>query len=355
MITYAILIAVALSSFKADAFNEKIQNGPLNFLIMTVPARGYVNPLLKVSKALSSRGHNVTFMVGTNQASFPSLQSLITSHHARPYLFQVEQFSFVNSASLLNKSGIITLMRNTMLEYSENLIQQFSQTVQAQNYDLIVGNEFVMAPMMCINSQWTVPVVLIGCTLPVFISEQPQWPWPGLLQGHVSDNLSFFQRLVSLVEGVVVKHILNYFLAYPQYLAMSPFCPSITTKQLYEAPGIYLLHIVPMVIGFEYSRTLTPLTNYVGPHISEDLEPLSEYPELKDWIGKKSERSVVYVSMESIYSLNKEAARSIFRGVMKTQYNLLWSLKKQNHWFLDEYDIDKERVFISAWTLKQVS
>ena len=64
--------------------------------------------------------------------------------------------------------------------------------------------------------------------------------------------------------------------------------------------------VVPTVIGFEYPRTTTPLTSYVGHLISEEPSRLSQVPNLKDWLDNKSEKSVVYLSMGSTFPLDKE-------------------------------------------------
>ena len=329
------------------------ENQSLKILMMTIPARGHLNPLITLSKNLASRGNAVTFAMGTNENGLlkqKELEKLISIHDANFSLFVSNVFfSNVMKNLVFNYDSVRSIQHN-IIAYAEELMQNSADLLSTEKFDVIIGNEFVVGPLVCINSHWKIPAVIVGITMPAFISEEPTWPWPGMLQGHSSPDLSFAGRLVSLVETVFLQQLLNYFMRSPQFSALHKFCPSMRKEQLYDAPGVYLPHIVPTVIGFEYPRTLMPLTSYVGPLIPEEPSCLPQFPNLKDWLDNKSEKSVVYLSMGSIFPLDKETANFLVEGVMKTNYSLLWSLRKSNQWILDGLDIDQERVHISEWT-----
>ena len=109
---------------------------------------------------------------------------------------------------------------------------------------------------------------------------------------------------------------------------------------------MYLPHLVPSVIGFQFPMTLSPLTSYVAPIISSNPPPLSQDSELEIWMNSRQEKSVVYLSMGSIFPLNKENAKSLVDGVMKTKYYLLWSLRKSNRDVLDGLKFDIQSFYI---------
>ena len=353
------LVAIVLSSvyivetttLNKDQGSEN-ENQSLKILVMIMPVRGHLNPLLTLSKKLTSRGHNITFAMGTNENCLlkqEELEELISRHGANASLFVSNVLSNIQKKTAFNFDKMRSVQGN-LIAYAEELMQNFADLLSMERFDVIIGNEFVVPPLVCINSHWKIPAVIVGSTMPILISEEPSWPWPGVVQGHSSDDLSFPQRLISLVETVIIKQVFNYFMWRPQLSALHKFCPSMRKEQLYDAPGVYLPHIVPTVIGFEYPRTLMPLTSYVGPLIPEEPSRLSQVPNLKDWLDSKSEKSVVYLSMGSVFPLDKETANFLVEGVMKTNYSLLWSLRKSNQWILDGFDIDQERVHISEWT-----
>ena len=113
-------------------------------------------------------------------------------------------------------------------------------------------------------------------------------------------------------------------------------------------PGIHIPAIVHSVIGFEYPHTITPMTEYVGPLVSAHLAQLTG--ELREWLESKSDRSVVYISMGSMFSLDENSGKAFLEGVLNTNLCILWSLRKSNQWVLENIDLDPDQVMISDWT-----
>ena len=319
-------------------------NKPLNILYLVVPSMGHVNPMLALVDELVSRNHNVTVCVGVNDGDVFKLKDLIKQHHAEYLLFE-------NSINEHVKLGIrLTVLTHLISEYIYKMVLTLNQTLTSRAYDIILGDEFMATTLFCISSRWQIPSVLVGSSVNLFPNQHPKWPWPGILHGAASDNLSFLQRMISAMD-VFAPMMYSKLVISPQKDAVQEYCPTLTLHEFSTAPGVYFPHIVPTVIGFEFPRTLSPLTVYVGPLISKNPIPLSKEIVLKNWLDSKPDKSVVYFSMGSRFdALGVEKGRAILEGIMQTNYSLLWSLKKSNQWILDHLQVDTDRVFISGWT-----
>ncbi len=309
---------------------------------------GHLNPVLVMANTLASRGHDVTVALGIDDGLSSKYRALVTNAQVKFLRFPTTVQNITHNINP-GRIGLVNL-GILVAQYLEDMFQTLNDTLLSAQYDLVVGDEFMMTALFCIYSRWKVPAVVVGCTMSLFINEQPPWPWPGMLQGEVSDNLTFFQRTLSMIEKVFFKRIFNQIMLGPQYSKLKEFCPSLNLYEVYNAPGVHLPHIVPTVIGFEYSRTMTPLTEYVGPLISSDPVPLAQDHELSNWLNRKPPRSVVYISMGSIFRLTQESGKAFYEGVMRTKFDLLWSLNNANKWILDNLTIDSERIFVSSWT-----
>ena len=105
-------------------------------------------------------------------------------------------------------------------------------------------------------------------------------------------------------------------------------CAGISLSYMSTAPGVYLPQIVPTIIGFEFPRTISPLTEYVGPILSKSPEPLDN--DLKTWLDGKGEGSVIYISMGSLLPVSNKTGRAIALGISGTKYSVIWSLRKSD-------------------------
>ncbi len=260
-------------------------------------------------------------MAGTNEEGAAKLRKLSTDNMADFQYF--ESSVFTNDSDIIyrmNNDGVMITLKNMTLTYSEQLLQTLNDSLYREKYDAVLGDEVLVSSLLCIHSQWNIPAIIVGNTLQMLISK------------------------------VFVKPVFDFYILRSHLFILHKFCPSITKQQLYDAGGVHLPHIVPTVIGFEFPRTLTPLITYVGPIIPESPVPLSKDPSLSSWLQDQPEQSVVYLSMGSIFPLDKETAKCLFEGVMATKYSILWALRKNNQWVLDGLAIDKSRVYISEWT-----
>ena len=93
------------------------------------------------------------------------------------------------------------------------------------------------------------------------------------------------------------------------------------------APGTYLPQIIPSAIGLEYPRTISPLTNYVGPVLTKSPDPLPT--DLQMWLNGKQDHTVIYVSMGSHMHITEEIEIAIIGGIAETNYSAVWALRKK--------------------------
>ena len=320
---------------------------PLKLLLISLPVWGHVTPLLAVAQELVLRGHEVTFCLGEDTDKFKSkIESTGAKfcHFKSDFLANVthhiKHFSFLRS--------LLFYLGDNLAEYSSGLLQHVDKSISEGYYDGVLGNDFTMGILKCIDYGYGIPSVLIGTTLQISPHTYPQWSLPGMFHGSSSSDLSFLQRMVSVVEKTLFYPLLRGIIFSPSLVVLERFCPGVGLSDVMSSSGVSIPHIVPTVMGFEFPRSRLPMSEYVGALISRSPAPLSE--ELKGWLASKPDKSVVYVSMGSLFQLNRESGKAILEGVMKTKHSLLWSLSKSNQWILDGIEVDTNRVLISEWT-----
>ena len=324
----------------------------LNVLIMTLPAPGHTNPLLALGEELVRRGHNVTFLMTTLPAITNKTVEKVRVHgmtflSAGESLMAREREKMmsykVTSSVLTVATKIVTILPQEMAIVAESLDRYLAMN----SVDMLIATDFMEAILQCFGAQWNIRRVLLSTTLQYQPHTLPHWPWPGLFAGSVSDNLTFLQRLrLTLTRGsfqLLYVNVLKRLL----FSSLQAYCPSITLNQATAASGVYIPQIVSSVIGFEYPRTISPLTTYVGPVLTRDPDPIST--DLQEWLDSKEVRSVVYVSMGSAIVLNKEKGAAILNGVLSTNYSLLWSLRESNRDILEGVELDYKQVHLLNW------
>ena len=347
---FCLLASVSLANAQAQS-SRRVTPRPLEVLFITLPFAGHLYPALCFVDELVSRGHRVTVSVGVAQEDIANFKKLTEERHAIFHYFDSSGIQFPSETKgFVNfVTSQIDMFQKISL-YSVDMLHSLNDSLTSGAYDIVIGDDFMMSLLACISSGWNIPAVMAGATTQVFPHLQPPWPWPGVLQASASENLTFLERMLSVMVVPVKAVVYKQLMMTPYKAALRDFCPHLTFEEFSEASGIYLPHIVPTVIGFEYPRPLTPLSEYVGPLVPRHPEPLSQSKALEQWLEAQPERGVVYVSMGSRFGLTLEMGRALLEGVMQTHYSLLWSLKKSSHWILDGLTIDRDRVFISEWT-----
>ena len=339
-------------TYHAETMAEP-QGAALNVLLIALPAAGHMSPSLALGEELVRRGHNVTLLTTTDPAAEEKTMAKVKVR-GMTYTSAGES---VIAAELAAKArsrkqdvSTLELVRSLMIllpQEVDTLGKYLDRYLATNRVDIMVGEEFVEPVLQCLGVQRNIKTVLLSTTLQVQPHTLPHWPWPNMMAGSMSDNLTFLQRLKLTVISVAFQFLHRNMIGRFMLSSVQAYCPSVTLTQATAASGVYIPQIVPSVIGFEYPRTISPLTTYVGPLLTKDPDPI--FADLQEWLDSKEKQSVVYVSMGSHVILGKEKGAAILSGVLSTNYSLLWSLRESNHFILDGVELDENRVRILNW------
>ena len=105
------------------------------------------------------------------------------------------------------------------------------------------------------------------------------------MSGVSSDNLDFIQRFINTLEYYFGSLVLKYGMMGPVMGSIQHYCADTSLSYASSVTNIHIPHIVQSVIGFEYPRTISPLTSYVGPILSKSPDPIPE--DMMSWLDKK--------------------------------------------------------------------
>lgn len=68
-----------------------------------------------------------------------------------------------------------------------------------------------------------------------------------------------------------------------------------------------------------------------------------------NWLVKKGERQVIYISMGSFMVLGRKEIEVILNAVLATCYSAMWALHTKNDDDLNGISIDRSRIYITEW------
>ena len=312
----------------------------LSILLVTVPYPGHLIPVTALGEELARRGHNVTLSTtvlrGSNLLSSIINQTGFHFWSAGDDFFTAEQFS--SSFKKLKTSWDSMQQLHTVFGEFQRRIFQLLDTPALRSFDIVIYDGPIFGTPS-VAWKWDIPVIALWPSLLHSPFDLPPWPFPMFGTGF-SDDLTFYQRLVVAVQRSVLKVVAM--VMAPQHVEYNASLLTVLT-----APGHYVPMIVGSVIGFEFPRSLSPLTHYVGPILSQRAQDLPL--DMEKWLNEKGIRSVVYVSMGSTGYLTRDMAQALMDGIAMANYSVLWSLRKSEQHILQYLNIDNERVYISSW------
>ena len=325
----------------------------LNILMLSYHYMGLLGKQLGLGEQLAQRGHNVTYLLCLHETEQDKYKSLLEKHGIHLWSVSAESlypedknyFKRTMGAGFWTKT--INELGQQLAAVSKITAQQTNTSLSKGEWDLVVAHDHYQVLVSCMHSIHKFPLVYVG-TLPMIVHLLPTWPWPNVMQGASSDNLGFIDRVLNIFQVLGIR-IIVHMIASATLAEINEYCPSVTINEAMTQIGVMTPYIVPTVIGFEHPTTITPLTEYTGPLIAQAASaPLTG--ELKEWLINKPDKSVVYISMGSLYVLDKKGGQAFLEGVMNTNLSLLWSLRRSNQWILEGLDVDPDRVLISDWT-----
>ena len=328
------LVFPALAANKNFPENASLPT-TLSVLLVAPPYPGHVIPILALAEELSQRRHhNVTLLTGASdfvRRETERLNITLWSVGEEAYLSphdQVERTAAVAGKGISEHLDImiplITIFQTCAIRLMKN------QCVRS--FDVIAGDGWFTTSLVCFSRKWNIPSVHIWPSLLSSPFDLYPWAFPNLFSGY-TDDLSFYQRLVSIVAQNVAFFMLRN-TASTQYTVFEHLCSSanMTVGQLQDQ-----MHFIPQIVassfGFEFPRAHLPLTEYVGPLLSQSLPPLP--PDIAEWLDKWGPGTVVYVSMGSSVVLTAEEAEAIVNGATQANLSVVWSLRKSNQHILE--------------------
>jgi glucuronosyltransferase len=321
----------------------------LAVLLISVPLAGHVNPLLALGEELAGRGHNVTLCVTNDPKFTESIKSQVAKVGVNLIATGQSRLKTVigeNAGKGAISSGLLKFP--TIAGNEIEIILNFTKTFIEQNsVDIVISEEFLAAALMCVSRRYRIPSLIMSSTFQVMSYTYPSWPWPGMISGAVSDNLTFRQRLFVPFERLMFSVLLNYIMIPSTQSKLGKFCPSLTSRYVSIASGTHLPQIIPSVIGVEYPRTISPLTHYVGPVLTKSPAPLPT--DLQLWLSEKDDRSVIYISMGSHMPTSEELGSTIVNVIAKSSYSAVWALRNSSLLEALPVQLDKGKLFVTSW------
>ena len=348
----AVLCTLPLAQPSED--NGERKERRLSVLMLSLPFAGLFSPLVALGEELVRRRHNVTICTAVDKheqwpdrlkkrAERAGVNFVSTSGSAG------ELVSFIHMR--FPKEFGLSIIKD-VIKVTTEISQEIAETVDSsaiKDWDVIVANDFLFPLLACLHWKWKIPSISLSSALQFQPHTRPQWPFPIFFGTARSDNLSFSDRLMFGLMSSLTATLYDQVLVRGIRSRLEDTCAGISLTYMSTAPGVYLPQIVATVIGFEFPRTISPLTEYIGPILSRSPEPLDN--DLKTWLDGKGNRNVIYISMGSLVPVSNETGRAIALGISGTKYSAIWSLRKNNQdVILQDLKLDPERFFISSWT-----
>ena len=329
--------------------NSKI----LSVLLVTPPAPGHFIKMVAIGEALVTRGHNVTLCSTEREGSGMVRKTVarIGMNFLSAGQDPFSQEEYLEQHRRMHKAGLVDGTLTETIKHFTAVTQQFAEYFHAasvvEQFDVVVVDRIILFGVACLTKMLNIHTISLQASLEVI--NLPQWPFPVIFSAF-TDNLTFFQRFSLTFHKFAFDKMLSYIMGL-QLNILPETCSANYSSYLYGAGGATTPLIVGTAIGFEYPRTLLPMTHYVG---SINLKSTEALPgEMDSWLRRKDDRTVVYISMGSSAHLSKGMGEAIVHGIMDTNYSVIWSLRKANRDILEGLNVDKNRFFIAEWIPQQ--
>ena len=336
--------------------NNDPDGSRLSILLVTFAFPGHLIPMAALGEELARRGHNVTLysnmMEGSDLPEQAAKRSGIAYWNAGPDVMTLAEYD-ESAREWTNCSVTMQAVKLGSQIHEHCCKHGFVRTLDTpliQSWDVVVidtGMAAMFVTFACVPQKWKVPFVLLSPNVVVHPADAPPWPFP-ILGVEYTDHLSFLQRGVLAILKPLLSLMFDKLtmLSLPFLQETGHGCNSSDIKR-YTSPTTYFPNIIVSVTGFDFPRPHLPLTEYVGPILSKNREPLPN--DLEQWLHNRLAKSVVYISMGSTGLMTDVLAESIVSGILATKYSAVWSLKESAQHVLDSLTIDKQRFYIAKW------
>lgn len=332
------------------ALADQQQAQPIKVLLISVPLAGHAYSVLAVGEELVRKGHNVTFCSLENWFDMRAKSIERGINYLSAGKFNIESEIVMREILIEQKNGFASM--NPLVYYQTltdtfGMMNNFSEPIakylmlkeNLHDFDIIVADQIHLA-LSCVASHEGIPFVLIA---DVALGLSP-WSHPPLFSRQ-SNDLDFLGRLRSSLS-YTLQFIFGLDVVFV-FTHNGGIAASICEKTMLPFPIHDYPILVRTVIGLDYPQGLLPLTQHVGPLLSQRNKSLSS--DLSQWLENKEEKSVIYISMGSIVSVDVAIAKAFIEGIRNTKYSVIWSLSKANQDILSSISFDTKQYFISSW------
>ena len=341
-ICFFVSLAIAVQGTKSSHVKDLSSTSHFSILLVSPPFSGHVIPFLALGGELVKRGHNVTLVTAPTQFILREAEKYNIN------LWSIEQGGqrLIDETPRTNDaSDNIHFLLNLSATFQEVMLKTIDNTA-ITSFDIIVADTPFFTSLVCFSRKWNISSANLLLSLSLNPFDIHAWPFPSVFSGY-TDNFTFSQRLVSTISAyvsrfIIKREITNY------YSFAGEMCKSVNIpfSHIMHYPD-YLPLIITTSFGFEFPRVTLPLTDYVGPVLSQSQPQLPQ--DIAEWLEPRGPRSVVYVSMGSMVIITSEQAQMLISGATQANLSVVWSLRKSNQHILQHMTYDPDSVLIAEW------
>ncbi|RZB43659.1 putative UDP-glucose glucosyltransferase [Glycine soja] len=309
---------------------------PIHVLMVSYPAQGHINPLLRLGKCLAAKGLFVTFTTSETAGKNMRTANNITDKSVIPVGDGFLKFDFFEDGMADDDDGPKKInlgdFSAQLVLFGKQYVSQMIKKHAEENhpFSCIINNPFV--PWVCdVAAEHGIPSAMLWIQSSAVFTAY----------------YSYFHKLVSFpsdsdpyvdvqLPSVVLKHnevpdFLHPFSPYPflgtlileQFKNLSkPFCVLVDSFEELEHDYInYLTKFVPI-------RPIGPLFKTpIATGTSEIRGDFMKSDDCIEWLNSRAPASVVYISFGSIVYLPQEQVTEIAHGLTNSHASFLWVLK----------------------------
>lgn len=316
---------------------------PLSVLIITPDAQGHFSPLLALGEELIERGHKVTVAGERKTKESVKLYELCSERGIPLYQYPSDMVDWNGLLKRVDQAGpfVYTALfaaLHALAKIQDVFIEALERDVHLlKDTDVVVLDFMLPAVTRWLNTNTNLTVISHTQGILMGVSSLPLWFYPIHTVGPHPTLLDRLHLTAGL--GVVQCYLNTFGLQYKQYIP------------LYTPAGVHNPEITGVAFGFDYPRPLYPMMHYVGPIMSMKDKALED--ELQKWLDRHPPKSVLYISMGSMFNITTEMAMSVVEAAVHTNYNILWTMKVGSRHVLDGINQtllnNNGTIFISKW------
>ncbi|MCI4393460.1 hypothetical protein PGIGA_G00157800 [Pangasianodon gigas] len=315
-----------------------------NILVFPVDGSHWVNMKILI-EALHAKGHNVT-VIRPSDSWYIEEKSLFYTSITLPIKGNFDQEFFQSviirlleikrEGSMWTRLKLEKEMWDKAVEMVENerklLIsiiedQELMQSLRDAKYDVFISDPVLMSGVMLshylnlplvLNVRWTVYNEGHFAIAPSPLSYVP------LPMIELSDQMSFFERVVNVVMYIVTELQVKYFMA-SRYneLCNRLFGPGVDFVELVQGADLWLFRVDFI---FEFPRPTMPNVIYIGGFHCKPSKPLPQH--LEDFVQSSGEHGIIVMSLGTLVGqLPHDVANLIAEAFAELPQKVIWRYK----------------------------